>query len=253
MRDSIVFDRAADFYDATRGLPPSVMTRITDAVVRAGEITSATALLEIGVGTGRMALPLATATGARVVGVDLSRLMLEKLREKQTTETVGVVWGDVMHLPFPNASFDRVLAAHIFHLVGDATATLREVARVLRPGGALLFTWQQYGRNPFSDALDAARSTDQHLGFRGTGFLERAGWKPAGPVVQVNYSRTTTPRTHIQRMRDRVWSSQWTMSDEDLQARIDTVMAAVAEQGLAMDGAVELPTTFSAAPFAPRP
>jgi ubiquinone/menaquinone biosynthesis C-methylase UbiE len=252
MRQSIAFDRAADFYDATRGLPPPVMTRITDAVAQAGGITAQTALLEIGVGTGRMALPLVAATGARLVGVDLSMPMLAKLCEKQTTEPVWAVRGDVMHLPLPDATFDRVLAAHIFHLVGDANATLQEVARVLRPGGALLFTWQTYGRNPFSDALDASRRTDKRLGFRGTGFLERAGWQPTARTIQVDYARTTTPRTHIQWMRDRVWSSQWTMSDADLQARIDKVMAAIVEQGLGMDETVELPITFNVAPFRPR-
>ncbi len=252
MRESIAFDRAADFYDATRGLPPEVMKRITDGVIQAGAITAETALLEIGVGTGRMALPLAKATGARLVGVDLSQPMLGKLREKQTDELVNPVWGDVMQLPLPDDSFDRVLAAHVFHLVGDIEVTLREVARVLRPEGTLLFTWQNYGRNSFSDALNSARRTDRRLGLRGTGFLERAGWKPAGRVVQVDYVRTTTPRTHIQWMRDRIWSSQWTMSDEDLQARIDTVMTAIADQGLEMDATVELPVTFSVVPFRPR-
>ncbi len=252
MTASVTFDRAANFYDATRGLPPDVMTRITDAMVQAGSITAETTLLEIGVGTGRMALPLAAATGAQVVGVDLSALMLTKIQEKQTTEAVHPVWADVMQLPLPDNHFDRVLAAHIFHLVGDANATLREAARVLRPEGALLFTWQNYGRNPFSDALETSRRTDKRLGFRGTGFLEKAGWKPAGKVVSVGYVRNTTPRTHIGWMRDRVWSSQWTMSDDTLGAQIEAVMAAVDERGMDMDDPVEIKVTFNAAPFRPR-
>ena len=73
---SISFDRAVDFYDKTRGLPPEQAERVSDVLVR--ELADRGRALEIGVGTGRIALPL-HARGVDLVGIDISLPMLERL------------------------------------------------------------------------------------------------------------------------------------------------------------------------------
>ena len=79
MSDSIAFDRAAEYYDATRGLSEEGVRHTTEALAEV--FRGAGPILEVGVGTGQVALPLHDA-GVRVMGVDLSRPMLSKLLAK---------------------------------------------------------------------------------------------------------------------------------------------------------------------------
>ena len=78
---SVTFDRAAGYYDDSRGLDPEVEELVADRVEEAAGPTGR--LLELGVGTGRIALPL-HRRGRQVVGVDLSLPMLERYRAKVT-------------------------------------------------------------------------------------------------------------------------------------------------------------------------
>src|SRR2546423_7934462 len=76
---SIAFDQAADYYDRTRRLDPHVHAAVIDLL--AGELRGRGRCLEVGVGTGRIALDL-HRTGVPMAGVDLSRPMLDRLVEK---------------------------------------------------------------------------------------------------------------------------------------------------------------------------
>jgi SAM-dependent methyltransferase len=139
-RPSISFDRAAEYYDATRSLSPAAEAQVTAVLAEA--LIGHGPVLEIGVGTGRIALPLA-ATGLEVVGIDLSQPMLHKLVAKATT--VPVAQADCTALPFPDASFGAVVASHVFHLVPEWRDATLEVLRVLRPDGVFLWARGGYG------------------------------------------------------------------------------------------------------------
>jgi SAM-dependent methyltransferase len=136
---SVNFDRAASFYDATRGFPPGVAERVRDAIVAATGLGPGGRVLELGIGTGRVALPFLRA-GYRYAGVDLARDMLEVLQGKLGPgDTLPLlVQGDVTALPLAAARFDLAIAVHVLHLVADWRATLLEARRVLRPGAPLL-------------------------------------------------------------------------------------------------------------------
>ena len=100
---SIAFDRAASFYDHTRQLSSEGAKRVSELL--AGEIRDRHPVLEIGVGTGRIALPLHQANGG-VVGLDLSAPMLEKLvANAGGTMPFPLVRGDASRLPFCAGSF----------------------------------------------------------------------------------------------------------------------------------------------------
>src|SRR5689334_9977693 len=96
--DSVAFDRAAGFYDQTRGFPSGEAQHIGALFAKAGQLTSSSRIMEIGVGTGRIALPLAPHV-RQIVGVDLARPMMNRLREKQTTEQIDLVQADITRLP----------------------------------------------------------------------------------------------------------------------------------------------------------
>lgn len=95
-------------------------------------------VLELGIGTGRLALPLAER-GLRVTGVDASPAMLETLRAKDPDRTVTTVLGDMAEPSIDDASFDLVFVAYntFFNLTapGAQQRCLESVRRLIRPGG----------------------------------------------------------------------------------------------------------------------
>ncbi|HZE67525.1 MAG TPA: class I SAM-dependent methyltransferase [Sporichthyaceae bacterium] len=131
---AVSFDRAAEFYDRTRALSPELEAAQTEQL--AAELAGAVRCLEIGVGTGRIGLPLAQA-GVPMVGVDLSPAMLGVLRSKDAA-ALPVAVADARALPFAEGTFDAVLACHVLHLVEFWADVVDEAVRVLRPGGRLL-------------------------------------------------------------------------------------------------------------------
>ncbi|MBI4190182.1 MAG: methyltransferase domain-containing protein [Betaproteobacteria bacterium] len=89
-----------------------------------------------GIGTG-LDLPLPPPTH-RYVGLDLTRAMLERVQPRRGGLDLATVQGDSQRLPFRNNSFDIALLHLILAIVPDPVATLRETARVLKPGGRVL-------------------------------------------------------------------------------------------------------------------
>ena len=135
---SIAFDQAAGYYDESRGIPREVEEQAADQVEAA--VGPAARLLEMGVGTGRVALPL-HRRGRRVVGVDLSLPMLERYRAKAAAEGLApppLLRADATRLPFRDACVDAVLEVHVLHLIPDWELALAEARRVLVPGGTVL-------------------------------------------------------------------------------------------------------------------
>jgi demethylmenaquinone methyltransferase/2-methoxy-6-polyprenyl-1,4-benzoquinol methylase len=90
-------------------------------------------VLDVGCGTGLVARELVRRRGARVVGLDLTLAMLRHAGGPR----ISVVVGRAEQLPFPDASFDGLVFTYLLRYVDDPAATLVELARVLRPGGAM--------------------------------------------------------------------------------------------------------------------
>jgi ubiquinone/menaquinone biosynthesis C-methylase UbiE len=176
MVSSFSFDPLADRYDATRGYPPGVAQQIARDIARALDARPGARFLEVGVGTGRIAVPLASL-GFDYSGVDISGNMVAycvaKLREQGWQEEAqswgslpdeqetqaSEVWrfrqtepparmrlalADMMALPFVDASFDVSLGVHVFHLVPDWQQAIREAIRVVRPGGLFVRCWDEH-------------------------------------------------------------------------------------------------------------
>jgi demethylmenaquinone methyltransferase / 2-methoxy-6-polyprenyl-1,4-benzoquinol methylase len=96
--------------------------------------------LDLCCGTGDMAFALrrqAGASGAAIVGADFAHPMLERALQKSNGSSLCWVEADALNLPFPEESFDLVTSAFGFRNLADYDAGLREIVRVLRPGGEL--------------------------------------------------------------------------------------------------------------------
>ncbi len=121
---AIPFDRVAEAYDSTRGLSSEVMGHITDCMKEV--LVDCRTVLDVGVGTGRFAYPLAEK-GFHVVGTDISLTMMLKARKRGLKDLVRA---DARGLPFRNRSFDSVLVVHLLHLVDDWVKIVHEAGRV---------------------------------------------------------------------------------------------------------------------------
>ncbi len=139
-RPSVSFDRAAGYYDATRSLSPEAAAQVTAVLAEA--LIGHGPVLEVGVGTGRIAVPLVGA-GIDVVGIDLSQPMLAQLQAK--AGGVPIARADGTQLPFAEDSFGAILAIHVFHLVPEWRDAALEVLRVLQPGGIVLWARGGFG------------------------------------------------------------------------------------------------------------
>ena len=134
--ESVNFDRAAGYYDATRALPATTMVQLTGLL--AGELGDLQPCLEIGVGTGRFGLPL-RAAGIAMAGTDISGAMLRRLAANAGGgNPFPLAQADATRLPFAAGTFGSVLAVHVLHLIPDWRVAVDEAMRVLRPGGALV-------------------------------------------------------------------------------------------------------------------
>ena len=136
MSDSIRFDTAADHYDRTRAISDEAMGRTISLLT--SELRDRGRVLEVGVGTGLLALRLHEA-GIPVFGLDLSAPMLAKLVEKAGgAPPLPLVIGDATAMPLADGAFGAAYLRWVLHLIPDWRAALAEMARVVRPGGVLL-------------------------------------------------------------------------------------------------------------------
>lgn len=130
--------RIARQYNDQRAHPPAVAQRVGEAI--AALLPPGAAVLELGIGTGRIAYPVARA-GCRVIGVDLSRDMLNEVGRQSATDGSApllLAQATIEQLPIKDRCMDAVLAVHVLHLVSDWRCALAEAARTLRPGGAFI-------------------------------------------------------------------------------------------------------------------
>ncbi len=98
-------------------------------------------ILDVATGTAAVALELVRQKGCSVVGVDQSAEMLEAGRRRvalaAATRQVRLVEGSAEELPFEDGQFDGLTFTYLLRYVDDPAATLRELARVVRPGGTV--------------------------------------------------------------------------------------------------------------------
>ena len=127
-----MFDRIAPVYDAMNRIMTAGLDRRWRRLVVREVVWPGDRVLDACCGTGDLAVE-AERRGGRVVGLDFSGRMLERARRK--SGTIEWVQGDALQLPFPEAAFDAATVGFGVRNLDDLEGGLRELARVLRPGG----------------------------------------------------------------------------------------------------------------------
>jgi demethylmenaquinone methyltransferase / 2-methoxy-6-polyprenyl-1,4-benzoquinol methylase len=150
-------------------------------------------VLDVATGTGAVAIELVRQKGCSVVGLDQSTEMLAEAR-RRVPEGVQLVEGEADRLPFPDASFDALTFTYLLRYVDDPGATLRELARVVKPGGTIAGLEFGVPRNPLARAVWRAYV---RVGLPLAGRLISPGWAEVssflGPSIEDLWRRVPLP------------------------------------------------------------
>jgi phosphatidylethanolamine/phosphatidyl-N-methylethanolamine N-methyltransferase len=186
-----VYEKLASVYDFVFG--PTLHAGRLRAIQRMG-ISSGDRILEVGVGTGINAglYP----RDCVVTGIDLSASMLEKARERVARKdilNVRLLEMDAADLRFPDDSFDIVYAPYLISVVPDPITVAREMGRVCRPGGRIIFLNHFRSPNPLLASIERAISPfTVHVGFKSDldlpAFLAQSALEPVS-IEKVNIPR----------------------------------------------------------------
>lgn len=251
------FDRVAHVYDETRGLPPDIAKCVAEELARIlAQVAATPRVVEIGVGTGRIAVPLSRC-GVRVTGIDLSPKMLARLREK--SGDVDVLLGEASRLPFRSGVFDAALFVHILHLVPDPEATLRAALDLVRPGGLLLEAHDDRtdtARERFDaivrqtvidvTGIDIRRSRSYEKAVQAFANAVQAAGASVEVVRLAEWTERMRGRAMLERLARRDYSGSWAIPENAIQAVVDRVAPALEELYGDLDREVEYTRSFSA-------
>jgi ubiquinone/menaquinone biosynthesis C-methylase UbiE len=228
MGRSISFDRAADFYDATRAESEPVAAAITESLLDEIREAGEGPVLEIGIGTGRISRPL-MEHGVPIAGIDISQRMMSRLLAQlpPVQRAPDLLLADATCLPFDDNSFGCVLAVHVLHLVSSLPKAIAEVARVLRSGGVLLHqTHTESGVHAATtarfDELLRERGVERQKGPRYEEIREALTTSGATSRTRniCEEEQQLDPAEVLREIRDRVHSWTWRVPEDAFRACI---------------------------------
>src|SRR5438132_2470012 len=197
------FDRVATIYDETRSLAPRAMARLLAVLV---DELHRKRVLEIGVGTGRYAVPL-QKSGIRVVGVDISRPMVEFGLAKGLRD---VVFAEGAHLPFAPRSFDVATTNHVLHLVANWREVFAEIVRVTREMYFTVIERSQRVDSIQRDYDDLLREAGYEFHHPGIHERDLPSLVKPDMVIPVGPFHETVPAdTLLKEFAGRAYSGQW--------------------------------------------
>lgn len=240
---SIPFDRAAEYYDRTRRMSPDAAAATT--AMLASEFAGRGTILEIGVGTGQIALAL-HGSGVPMAGVDISLPMLDKLRQKAGGRAPFPISGaDGTALPFGARAFGGVVMRHVLHLVPAYDRVADEAMRVVRPGGVVIVSagWH----SPISNEIERLfeeLGASRHLGLNPQdtesldGIFEARG-AVARELPSIPSPGVETTRQFIESVERNQYSWTWRLSDGERRRAIGALRAWAEGRGLDPDAILD--------------
>ena len=152
--------------------------------------TNPRTILDVATGTAGVALDLAQRTQASITGIDLTESMVQRAHEKVAArgyaQRISLLVGRAEELPFPDSAFDALTFTYLLRYVADPASTLRELARVLKPGGPMASLDFLVPPNPFWHACWWLYT---RLALPAAGRVVSAEWFAVGRFLGPNISR----------------------------------------------------------------
>ena len=227
------YSKIASFYDEGRSLSEQNTAIWLDLIEKLSGVSKGARVLDLGCGTGRFSLPMASRLGVDVTGADSSVEMIAKAKQKDSSSEVSWILADASALPFPEGSFDLVFMSHLLHHVDNPLTVLKECHKVLAPSGILLIRYgaMEQIRNdvehtffPQVIEIDEPRTPTRELVER---WLLDAGFGDllSDEVVQQTYQ---TGAAHLDAARAKSTSVLSMISEESFQTGISRLAAHVA-------------------------
>jgi SAM-dependent methyltransferase len=247
--ERVDFSRNAPIYDRRHGALLSDET--VDRLMEAAGFQPGALVLDIGAGTGRVAIPLA-ARGCRITALEPALAMIHQLRAKVNDVPLSLVVGDGGRIPFASGTFDVCVIARLLYLAEDWRAIIREARRVLTVDGSLLHEWgngesdeewvqireesrrlfEQAGvRKPFHPGVRTESEVESELASMG---LVRMVDVPIGPGPSVSLGE------FLRRLVDGELSYIWNVP-EAIQAKCIPQLRAWVETTFDLDRSVSIP------------
>jgi arsenite methyltransferase len=162
-------DEGSRLVEAINNVPDLIRRR--QAIMRALNLKTGERVLDVGSGPGHQALEMSPMVGppGKVDGVDVSESMLQMARSRcDGVSNVQLHKGDAVNLPFQDGTFDAVMSSMVFEYLPDVAGALREVHRVLKPGGRVAIHGCDWGATLWRSSDPARMSRmlktwDNHL------------------------------------------------------------------------------------------
>lgn len=201
-----LFDAIADSYEGpAEALSLFQYGRWRRYLISRLELSPGSMVLDVCTGTGLVARDIAAGSGSSVLGIDLSRDMVDRASSNlkaQGPRTVGLAVGQAESLPFADGSFDVVVFTFLLRYVEDPQATLAELSRVLRPGGQMASLEFFVPRNP---VLRAFWLLHTRLAIPASTRFLSPGWREVGSLLGPSIS--SFYRRHTVEELDRMWQN----------------------------------------------
>ncbi len=223
-------ERVVELYNRQRAHPPDVAQQIGKTI--AAQVPAGSRLLEIGVGTGRIAWPVAVQN-VDVIGFDLSPHMLQKVHadppqitgtDENTRYNVQVAQANMHAMPYATNSMGAALAVHVLHLADDWQQVLSEMARVLQPGGAFIQgdDWidpqSVVGMLRNELRMHAVRLDPSLMppaaGISKADYLKSLGGRTVEKVVAAEWTQHISPADRLRIVEQRIDSESWILTDD---------------------------------------
>jgi demethylmenaquinone methyltransferase/2-methoxy-6-polyprenyl-1,4-benzoquinol methylase len=170
------------------------------AVVNALDPRPGQRILDVASGTGMVAFALAERAACEVVGIDQSEAMLAVARRRAPNRgggRVSFVPGEAEQLPFPDESFDALSFTYLLRYVDDPAATMRELARVVKPGGRIGML--EFGV-PARPRLRALWRIHTRAGLPLLGRLVSRAWYDVGRFLGPNIEQFHTAHPNLEQL-----------------------------------------------------
>ena len=218
------FDRVAAEYEATRYMPDHIAERVAQQITQ--NLVPNDWLLEAGIGTGRIGRAL-LRQHPRTIGIDISHAMLGYLRTAYggSENALPLALADVRALPFPDNSFETVVAVHVLHLIPEWERALGELWRVLPVGGKLVLGVEDRTTSAIRDYFFARAAEQNALPTTRSGAHSSqviAALRLQNVPVQerrlsaLSWTQLITAAQTLDQLARRTYSILWQMPDEKL-------------------------------------